>query len=143
MLLHIHPAFQALVTIASFYILYLGFQRFRFLHLKQKASFNWKRHTRFGQVILVGWLLGMIGGLVIARIYWRGFFVTGIHAYIGLSMIPFILFGLLSGIYMDRLKKKRTTLPLIHGLNNLLVVIMTLVQMYTGYNALQMFVFGL
>ena len=142
-MLRLHPAFQALMTVVSFYALYLGLQRFRSLHLKQKAAFNWKRHVLIGRIVLVGWLLGLIGGLLMTRWAWHGVFITGPHAYLGVTMSPLIIFGLVSGWHMNRVKKKRTTLPLLHGLNNLLLVLLALVQGVTGVLAFRMFVLGL
>lgn len=141
-MLLIHPALQAAATVLSLYVLYLGLQRFRSVHLQHKTAFNWKRHVLLGKIVMAVWLLGMIGGLIMAGRTWPGFLITGAHARIGLAMAPFILFGLVSGIYMDRVKKRRRQLPLIHGLLNLLVVIMALVQVWTGWMVYNQFVLG-
>jgi hypothetical protein len=141
-MLNIHPIIQASATLLSLYVLYLGLMRFRFLHLKHKTAFNWQRHVRLGEIVIPLWLVGLVGGLIMTRLTWPAFLITGIHAFVGLSMAPFLIFGLMSGLYMNRVKKKRTWLPLIHGMNNLLVVILALTQSWTGYQVYRMFVLG-
>jgi len=76
--------------------------------------------------------MGMAGGITMVRIYWHRFFMTGIHGKVALVMIPFILFGFFSGFYMNTVKKKRTILPLIHGINNFCTLILALSQIMTG-----------
>ena len=142
-MLEVHPVFQALMTLLSFYVLYLGFHRFLFLHLKRKAAFNWKRHVFLGYIVLIGWLVGALGGLGMVRWAWHGFFVTSWHGYVGVAMIPLILIGLFTGRHLDRVKKKRMALPLWHGLNNLALIILALVQSVTGVMTLRTFVLGL
>ncbi len=101
----IHPIFQTVGIIIMLFVLNLGISRFRMVHLKQKIRFNWKQHVRFGIIATTIWLIGIFGGLYIVKTSWYGFLITGLHAQIGLLMIPFILFALGSGIYMDRKKK--------------------------------------
>ena len=96
-----------------------------------------------GKIALICMLLGLLGGLAIVRLTWHGFFVTGWHAYIGLCMAPLLVFGLVSGWQMDKVKKKRPALPLVHGICNLLVVVLALAQAYTGAMAFRMFVLGI
>ena len=75
-----------------------------------------------------------------ARWYWGAFFLTGDHALVGLAMTPFILFGLYSGYYLYRNPAKRTLLPLLHGLNNLLVLGLAIFQILEGIEVLEQFV---
>ena len=137
-----HPILQALATLTSLYVLYLGLQRFMVLHFKRKASFNWKLHVRLGTIVLLVWLLGLIGGLLVVRIAWQGNFMTGPHARVGVFMGPFLLIGLISGFYMDRKKKRRQALPLIHGLNNLFLIGLAGHQVWTGWRVVQVFLLG-
>jgi len=58
-------------------------------------------------------------------------------------MMPLILFGLISGHYMNRVKKKRTILPLMHGINNLIVVILAVWQIKSGWWVYTTYVLGL
>jgi hypothetical protein len=52
--------------------------------------------------------------------------------------------GLSSSAYpnLDRIKKKRKLLPIIHGLNNLVVPILALPQIMTGWGIYNTFVLG-
>ena len=137
-----HPVIQEFATLLAIYVLWLGLQRFRSLHWHQKVDFKWKSHVNLGIVTLGLWLAGLIGGLIMVRIWWHGFLVTGIHGKLALVMLPLLLFGLFSGLYMDRRKKKRKFLPLLHGTNNLLLLIMALYQAYTGWLVYSVHVLG-
>ncbi|RLB06789.1 MAG: hypothetical protein DRG50_04640 [Deltaproteobacteria bacterium] len=75
----------------------------------------------------------LIGGLAIARIRWRRFLITGVHGKMALLMLPFITFGLFSGFYMNRFKGRLNTLPLLHGINNVIVLSLALTQIVTGW----------
>lgn len=135
--LALHPVFQVLATALAVPVFIEGLKRFRSLHLKQRLPFNWPRHVRWGTAVMGSWLTGLIGGLVIAKLSWSGFLTTGLHGRIGAAMAPLLLFGLVSGIYMDRNKKKRTLLPLLHGANNTVILILVFVQAWTGWRVLQ------
>ena len=138
----IHPILQGIAILLSLYAAYLGSQRFLSLHMKRKRRFLWKRHVTIGSLVFFIWLAGIVGGISIVRIFWRGFLVTGNHGKIGLFLVPFILFGLLTGYYMNRRKRKRIVLPLIHGINNALVILIALIQIDTGLDAYRAFVLG-
>ena len=133
---------QLSATGLGLYVFFLGVQRFRSLHLKQKAKFNWKRHVLLGKIVKITWLVGMLGGASMAYMTWHGFLVTGTHGKIALVMLPLILFGLFSGLYMNRKKQKRTWLPFIHGLVNLIVLMMALYQISTGWWVYNVYVLG-
>ena len=68
--------------------------------------------------------------------------MTGTHGKTALVMLPLLLFGLISGIYMNQVKKKRRFLPLLHGANNLVVIILALSQIRTGWWVLNTYVWG-
>jgi len=74
----------------------------------------------------------MLGGLAMVYVYWHGFLITGIHGKVALVMVPFIIFGLASGLYMNHKKKNRKLLIFIHGLNNFVLLIMVLSQVISG-----------
>ena len=97
----------------------------------------------FGGGIALGVLLaGMLGGMAVVYIYRHGVFLTGIHGEVALVMVPFMIFGLVSGLYMNRKKKQRRILPFIHGLNNLAVLVMALSQIVSGSWVYRAFVLG-
>ena len=127
-MLFIHPIIQFMAALLALYVLYLGVQRFRFLHLRHKTIFKWKLHVVLGEISLGVWLVGMLTGFVMVYIYWHGVLITGIHGKTALVMVPFIIFGLFSGMHMNRKKRKRRLLPIIHALNNLFVLILASIQ---------------
>ena len=100
-MLWIHPIFQFLVFILACYVFYLGSQRFRSLHLKQRVTFKWKRHVVSGQIALGVFLAGMVGGIVMVYACWRNYFITGLHARVAIILVPLIIFGFFSGLYMN------------------------------------------
>ena len=132
-MLVIHPIIQLSAIMLTLYVFYLGVQRFRSLHLRQKTLFRWNRHVLLG---------GMMGGITMIYLYLHGFLITGVHGKVALVMTTFIIFGGTTGLYMDRNKKKRTALPLIHGLSNLVLLILALTQIVTGWRVYMQFVLG-
>jgi nitric oxide reductase large subunit len=132
-LLVIHPIIQLSAVVLTLYVFCLGVQRFRSLHLHQKTLFRWKRHVLLGKIALLALLGGMMGGMTMVYFYLHGFLITGVHGKVAFVMTIFIIFGGTSGLYMDRNKKKRTALPLIHGLSNLVLLILALTQVVTGW----------
>ncbi|MCK5680156.1 DUF4079 family protein [bacterium] len=138
----LHPVIQVLATLLAGYVLWLGVQRFQSRHWQRKIPFNWKAHVSVGGIALGLWLAGLFGGLAMVRVWWHGFLITGPHGKLALAMFPLLLFGLLSGLHMNRRKKKREFLPLLHGANNLLLIILALYQAYTGWMVYNVFVLG-
>lgn len=141
-MLFIHPIIQLSAVMLTLYVFYLGVQRFRSLHLNQKTLFRWKRHVLLGKIALLALSGGMIGGMTMVYFYWHGFLITGFHGRAALLMTPFIIFGAASGLYINHNKKKQTALPIIHGLSNLVLLILALTQAVTGWRVYMMFVLG-
>lgn len=133
MLYWMHPLWQGAATALSLYVLFLGWQRFTVLHLGRKGNFPWKRHVLLGSVALAAWCFGAAGGLAVARLEWGVFFMTETHATVGLVFVALAVFGYCSGRRLDRVKKRRFWLPLLHGANNCLLVILAFVQAWTGW----------
>ena len=138
-MLWIHPVLQMLVTIAAFYVFFLGLQRLRSAHLGHKVSFNWKRHVLMGRWVIIGWLLGLaVGKMALnAEMGMMGIFVD--HNQGAMAMTPLLLIAYVSGTYMDRSKARRTALPLVHAANNVLLLGVALYQAYTGWNIVNNF----
>ena len=141
-MLLIHPLTQLTATVLVLLVLQQCIQRFRSQHLKQKAGFKWKRHVYLGTCVMALWSAGFVGGLAVVRNYWYAIFITGMHAKVGMAMLPFMLIGTLSGWIMHRRKQRRKVLPLIHGVNNLVLVLLALFQIYNGWQVLNAFVWG-
>jgi len=132
-MLWIHPILQALVLIAAFYVFFLGVQRFRSAHLGHRVPFNWKRHVVLGRWVIIGWLLGLVVGMMVvnAEMGMTGIFVD--HYQGGMAMTPLMFIAYVTGTYMDRRKAKRTAMPLVHAANNVLLLGVVLYQVYTGW----------
>jgi hypothetical protein len=141
-MLVIHPIIQFSAVMLTLYVFYLGVQRFWSLHLHQKTLFRWKRHVLLGKIAMLALAGGMMGGMTMVYLYWHGFLITGIHGKIAFVMALFIIFGSASGLYMNHNKKKRTALPMIHGLNNFMLLIFALTQVITGWRVYMQFVLG-
>ncbi|WP_319469112.1 DUF4079 family protein [uncultured Pseudodesulfovibrio sp.] len=136
-MLWIHPAIQLIATVAGFYAAYLGGERFLSQHVGLRTQFLWKRHVLFGRIAMLLWLGGLLGGLIIARLKWQVNFITGEHYEVAFAMVPLLVVGVVSGIYMDRRKAKRTALPILHGACNLLLLFMAFYQIKTGWQVIQ------
>lgn len=133
MIMWIHPVLQALAVCLSLHVLHLGWMRFSFAHLRKKGVvFAWKRHVQLGTSVLVTWALSFVLGLSAAWLSWKNVFITGHHYQVALVMLPLIVFGLGTGVLMDRVKAKRTALPLAHACVNALLVLLALYQLCTG-----------
>jgi hypothetical protein len=141
-MLLIHPIIQLTATLLALLVLQQGIQRFRSQHLKKKAVFKWKQHVYLGTGVMVLWSVGFVGGLAVVRNYWYAMFITGTHARVGIVMLAFMLIGLVSGWIMHGRKQRRKVLPLIHGVNNLVLVLLALFQVYNGWQVLNAFVWG-
>ena len=139
-MLVIHPIIQFSAVMLTLYVFSLGVHRFRSLHFHQKTLFRWKRHVLLGKIALLALFSGMMGGMTMVYFHWHGFFITGFHGRVALVMTPFIIFGAATGLYMNHNKKKRTALPMIHGLGNLVLLIFALTQVITGWRVYVQFV---
>ena len=139
-MLFLHPTAQFVSTILAIYVIYTGIQRFRMHHLHTRVTFHWKRHVSLGIVVLLLWVIGLVGGFMVTRSFWYTTFITGLHAKIAVVMCPLIGIGFATGFYMNRVKKKRMLLPLIHGGNNTILFLLAIYQIYIGWQVLQKFV---
>lgn len=136
----VHPVAQTLSILFSLYVLYLGYVRFAFAHLKKKGKmFQWKRHVQIGTAVMATWLLVMLLGLLMAKLEWSATGVTGAHYTIALIMTPLIVFGYFSGLLMDKRKARRTKLPLAHAINNAALCLLALAQLGTGVKVIRDF----
>lgn len=143
MLLWIHPVVQALAALAAPYVLHLGLIRFRAESLGRTGLvFPWRRHARLGVLVMGAWALALASGLGAVWLDLGQVFITGQHYRTGLLMQPLILFGLGSGVLMDRVKAKRRLLPLAHGAVNAVLVLLALLQLRSGLAVLRGLVLG-
>jgi hypothetical protein len=116
-----------------FYAAFLGVQRSRSLHFGQQGvTFRRKRHALFGAIALFMLMGGLAGGKIIAALVWQGLVVIHLHNSLALAILPFLLIGITTGLYLYFSPGRRKVLPVIHGLNNLVLLILLLVQAYSG-----------
>ena len=138
-MLWIHPALQLLCTALALYVMLLGVRRFRAAHLKHKVVFDWKRHVLYGKIVLVVWFVAFVWGAGTARIIWGVSDVTGAHYAVGLIMLPLLVTGYATGHVLDKVKKRRKILPLVHGGNNSLLLALALYQVWSGVGVVRLF----
>lgn len=138
-MLWVHPVLQFICTIFALYVMWLGIRRFRAAHLKHKVVFNWKRHVLYGKAVLIIWFVAFVWGAGATRIIWGVSDVTGTHYLVGLIMLPLLVTGYATGHVLDKVKKRRKILPLVHGANNVLLLGLALYQVWTGIAAVQLF----
>jgi uncharacterized membrane protein YozB (DUF420 family) len=131
-LLWVHPFWQIAAIALGFYVFYLGWARFAAASLGRKKTFLWKRHVTAGKVALYAWIYGALVGAAASWVQWRSPGVTGTHFWIGAAIVLLSIFGYWSGLRMDTHKKRRKVLPILHGANNLLLLLLTLVSVATG-----------
>lgn len=141
-MLYLHPLGQITATLLCLYALWLGWARVRTLHLGRKTRFQRQRHLLVGSLGLGLMTLGLLGGLIMARLYFGGWLLTGEHGQVGLVMLPFLLFGLASGWVLYSRPGPRRLLPLLHGVNNILVLALALYQVWEGSEVIAHFVRG-
>jgi hypothetical protein len=133
-LLSVHPLIQLTAVAMAFYAAWLGWRRGRSLHFGREAvEFPRDRHVLVGSLSLMLMLGGIAGGLImVVRYLGRSMLSSGLHGQAAMVALPFMVFGLFSGFYLYLNPAKRIVLPALHGLNNLLIILFTLLQLITG-----------
>ena len=132
-MLFFHPVFQLAALGLSLYVPVLGCRRFVNVHFGRNVQYARKRHARLGILNLAMWLTGAAGGMVVVKLYRHANFITGLHWQVALAMLPLMLFGFCSGLYLYRTPGKKAVLPLLHGLNNLVLIFMAMSQIASGW----------
>ncbi len=135
-----HPLLQLAATLLAGYVMALGLRRARALHWGRRIAFDWKGHVFWGRIVLATWLLGFAGGLAFTRFVWASSLVTGAHWRLALAMTPLLVFGFATGQWLARRKARRRVLPLLHGINNAVLLGLALCQIVTGWAVLRNFV---
>jgi len=133
LILSFHPFFQGLSILLAFYAAFLGLQRVRSLHFRQQGVlFRRKRHALVGAIALFMLLGGLGGGKIIAHFIWQGLVVIERHETMALILLPFLLIGIATGLFLYFSPGQRKVLPAVHGINNAILLILLLVQAYSG-----------
>lgn len=128
-----HPALMVFTLLLALRVAYQGINRARFTLLKHKAAFNWKWHVKYGLVVITLWCLGMAAGSFMTNLVHGAMGITGLHRTIAFTMLPLIIFGAGSGLYMDKKKQPRKLLPILHGAANLILLALAASQLVTGF----------
>jgi hypothetical protein len=121
----------------------MGLKRIRSFHFKQQVAFPWKRHVLFGRITFSLLLTGMVVGLTMVRLFWDNNFMTLGHGKMAMVTLPFILFGFFSGELLNRKVSQQAVLRILHGGNNVVVLILLLNQARLGIEVYQLYVAGL
>lgn len=142
-MLLVHPVMQGIGILVALYAFATGVQRFRSVHLKQKTPFAWKRHVLAGRIAFGVLITGFVVGLVMVRVHWGQNLMTLGHGKMALVTLPFIIFGFLSGQRLSGKGGRKDILRIVHGLNNIVVVVLLLNQARLGIEVYRLFVAGL
>ena len=133
-ILSIHPVAQLGAILLAFYAAYLGFQRTQSLHYNKTTEFFRKRHVIVGTIALASMLGGIAAGAILVNRYLLSPDM-GLHVAVAMLLLPLGLFGIISGFFLYLNPKQRRILPAIHGINNLIILILALIQIITGVMA--------
>lgn len=132
MLLWIHPVVQSLTGLLALYVLWLGLTRFAGRHFGSRTVFKWKRHVLLGKTVVAIWALGAVGGLTMTFVTYGKVFPGSLHFIVGMLALLLMLAAWLTGSQLDRQHEKSDVLPVLHMTNNLLLLILVAMQLYTG-----------
>jgi multisubunit Na+/H+ antiporter MnhF subunit len=138
--LFIHPAVQMIAVVISLLVMRMGIQRAEQNHLGMEKNFNWKQHVVLGRIALILLCAGTVAGLVVTRLNWKGFLITGMHGYTGIMIGLLVLSGICSGNRLNGRKSNSRKLIIFHGINNTVLMLLLLFQMYSGYKVYMTFV---
>ena len=132
MLLWIHPIVQALTALLALYVLRLGLSRFASRHLGKTTVFQWNRHVMLGRVVVAVWALGAIGGLTVTYLTYGKLYTESLHFKIGITILLVLLITFLTGTRLNRRRNQSNILPVVHLVNNILLLILVGIQVVTG-----------
>jgi hypothetical protein len=131
-ILSLHPLVQLVAIFLAYYAGYLGIQRVRSLHLGQSVAFQRQRHAIAGGVAHLVLLVGFFGGLL-SSLFLHEHEGLSLHKLVAFIILPLLAVGLSTGYHLYRHPKKRNVLPIIHGVNNLILLVLLLFQIYSGW----------
>lgn len=135
----IHPVLQLVATAMAAYALYLAWPRVLRNHFGKRTSFAWAEHGKWGKYAHILWMLGLVGGTALVARHWGSSGATGDHYWIAQLIMPCIAGGYITGTIMDRDKKPRKYMPLVHGVLNVLALTIAGFQIFTGMSVVREF----
>jgi len=136
-LMYSHPVVQFCALFFGIWAMYQGCKRFAMLH-GVKIIFPWKQHVKFGSAALILWTLGGLGFYVTHSLFGMTHITDG-HAMIAWYVIGLSVLGFGSGYVMNKYKKKRKWMPILHGLLNIFLLALVIYEAYTGMFLLSTF----
>lgn len=136
-LVWLHPLMQVIAVLIGLWAMWQGWKRVA-MQQGKKIIFPWRQHVRLGALALILWTLGALGFYVTLDLF-GSTHITGLHADLAWYIILLSLFGLATGYVMDRYKKKRKWLPIVHGVANVVLLALVLMECWTGYGLLGQF----
>lgn len=131
-LLWMHPIVQCAAVLLGVYAMWQGWKRVEMTVFGKKIIFPWKSHVHVGTLAMVLWLLGGLGFYTTHSIFGETH-ITGEHAKVAWIIFAFCAFGLINGYIMNKYKKKRKWLPLVHGIANAILLLLVFFECYTGF----------
>lgn len=137
-LLWLHPVMQTLAALLGVWAMWQGWKRVQ-MQRGIKVIFPWKQHVRWGTVALLLWTLGALGFYVTHDLF-GSTHITGLHAQLAWPVIALSIFGLVTGYIMNKYKRKRKYLPILHGVGNVVLLILVGAELWTGVSLLETFV---
>ena len=142
-MLKLHPFIQLISITVAAGAFALGVSRFRSLHLGHSIKFRRKAHVALGRAAVFGLSLGMGVGIWAVRDAWGRSFMTLGHGKSGVAVLALFFLGAVTGVYLERVKKKRKALPLFHAVVNTIALALALHQIKTGLEVYRTFASGL
>lgn len=138
--LYVHPVIQFTGIAFGFFALLWGIKRFLIVHRKLKLVFPWKQHVLYGKIAIFLWLLGLGVGGYFTPAEWTNYRIMGIHHIGGMIVFPLMFGTFLTGYWMERFKKKRVYLCMVHGVVGFLLCTFVFFQIITGVQIFTLFV---
>lgn len=136
-ILWVHPVVQSFAALMGVIAMWQGWKRVQMLR-GAKVIFPWKQHVRWGSWALILWTSGALGFYVTLSVF-GATHITGLHAIIAWPIIGLSLFGLASGYIMNTYKKKRFWLPVAHGVSNVILMGLVIMECITGIDLYKTF----
>ena len=127
LILSLHPVGQIIAILFACYAAYLGLQRTKSLHFGKTTGFYRERHVITGSIAL----FSMLGGIAAGSIMVNRYLLSpdmGLHVAVAMIILVLGLFGIISGFVLYLKPKQRRILPAVHGINNLVILLLALVQ---------------
>ncbi|MBW2506248.1 MAG: DUF4079 family protein [Deltaproteobacteria bacterium] len=142
LILSLHPVGQIIAILFACYAAYLGLQRTKSLHFGKTTRFYRERHVITGSIALISMLGGIAAGSIMVNRYLLSPDMS-LHVAVAMIILVLGLFGIISGFVLYLIPKQRRLLPAVHGINNLVILLLALVQVVTGIMAYMRYVLHL